>query len=62
LLALARGQYANLLAAARATLAAVQDGEDRPLIYLRDELDAYGQLPDWHTTDLTVPGAEDGGR
>jgi hypothetical protein len=52
LLALVRGQYANLLAAARATLAAEQDGETDPLSYLRDELHAYGELPD----------VEDGGR
>lgn len=62
LLALVRGQYANLLAAARATLAAERDGEDEPLAYLRDELDAYGQLPDWHGAGLPVPGFEDGGR
>lgn len=36
---------ANLLAAARATLAAYFDGEHDPLSYLRDELAARGQLP-----------------
>ena len=45
LLALARVRYANLLAAARATLAADRDGEADPLFYLRDELAAHGQLP-----------------
>ena len=39
-------RYANLLAAARATVAADHDGEANPLAYLRDELDAHGQLPD----------------
>jgi hypothetical protein len=38
-LALTRGRYADLLAAARATLAAEYDGEARPLDYLRDQLD-----------------------
>jgi hypothetical protein len=37
---------ANLLAAARATIGAYLDGEPDPLSYLRDELDARGQLPD----------------
>lgn len=36
---------ANLLAAARATIAAYHDGEPDPLYYLRDELDARGLLP-----------------
>ncbi len=36
---------ANLLAAARATLAAHHDGERDPLFYLRDELDARASLP-----------------
>jgi hypothetical protein len=35
----------NLLAAARATLSANADGEPDPLYYLRDELQAQGQLP-----------------
>lgn len=35
----------NLIAAARATLGAHADGEDDALYYLRDELDAQGQLP-----------------
>jgi hypothetical protein len=39
-------RYANLLAASRATIAADHDGEANPLAYLRDELDAHGQLPD----------------
>jgi hypothetical protein len=38
-------RYANLLAAARATLSAEQDGEADPLWYLRDELRATGHLP-----------------
>lgn len=46
---LSRGQYADLLAAARATLSADRDGEADPLSYLRDELDAYGSLPGRHT-------------
>jgi hypothetical protein len=36
----------NLVAAARATLAAQRDGETDPLYYLRDELHAQGHLPD----------------
>jgi hypothetical protein len=35
---------ANLLAAARATMAAHHDGEPDPLFYLRDELDARPSL------------------
>ena len=35
---------ANLLAAARATMAAHHDGEADPLFYLRDELDARSAL------------------
>ncbi len=38
----------NLVAAARATLGAHADGEPDPLYYLRDELDAQGQLPPEH--------------
>jgi hypothetical protein len=34
--------YANLLAAARAALAAEDEGEADPLYYLRDELDSWG--------------------
>ena len=34
----ARNDFANLLAAARATLAAVDEGEADPLYYLRDEV------------------------
>jgi hypothetical protein len=36
---------ANLLAAARAVITAHLDGEPDPLSYLRDELQARGQLP-----------------
>ncbi|GAA4514114.1 hypothetical protein GCM10023191_082200 [Actinoallomurus oryzae] len=39
-LARTRLDYADLLAAARATLGAHLDGEDDPLAYLRDELQA----------------------
>jgi hypothetical protein len=38
LLTWARTEYANLLAAAHATLAADRDGEPDPLFYLRDEV------------------------
>jgi hypothetical protein len=38
----------NLIAAARATLGAQADGEDDALYYLRDELEAQGQLPPQH--------------
>jgi hypothetical protein len=38
----------NLIAAARATLGANADGEPDALYYLRDELDAQGQLPPEH--------------
>jgi len=42
---LGRLDHANLVAAARATLRADRDSEPDPLWYLRDELDARGQLP-----------------
>lgn len=38
-------RHANLLAAARATVAADRDGDPDPLAILRDELDAHGQMP-----------------
>jgi hypothetical protein len=38
---------ANLLAAARATMAAHHDGEPEPLFYLRDELRAQGSGIQW---------------
>jgi hypothetical protein len=41
-LTVARLHWANLAAAARATLAAHRDGEPDPLFYVRDELDAQG--------------------
>jgi hypothetical protein len=44
-LASLRMRYANLLAAARATLTAARDGDAHPLAYLIDELAAQGQLP-----------------
>lgn len=42
---------ANLLAAAKATLTAQADGEEDPLYYLRDELNARGYLNTnrWHS-------------
>jgi hypothetical protein len=43
-LASLRMRYANLLAAARATLTATRDGEANPLAYLVDELAVQGQL------------------
>jgi hypothetical protein len=46
--ALTRVRYANLLAAARATLAAHRDGENDPLFYVHDELAEHGQLPPAH--------------
>ncbi len=45
LLALVRMTHANLLAAARATIAAARDGEADPLFYLVDELGARHELP-----------------
>jgi len=44
MLALARLDQANLVAAARATVAADYEGEPDPLWYLRDELAARGQF------------------
>jgi hypothetical protein len=41
LLAWVRIEFANLMAAARATLAADRDGEPDPLSYLRDEVDSH---------------------
>ena len=37
--------FHNLIAAARATIGAQADGEDDALYYLRDELQAQGELP-----------------
>ncbi|MGH3217868.1 MAG: hypothetical protein ACRDPY_03920 [Streptosporangiaceae bacterium] len=45
-LADSRLDRANLLAAARAVITAHLDGEPDPLSYLRDELQARGQLPE----------------
>jgi hypothetical protein len=42
------GNLHNLIAAARATLRAHADGEDDALYYLRDELEAQGQLLPQH--------------
>ncbi len=39
-------RYQDLVAAARATLAAADDGEPDPLYYIRDELQAQSQLTD----------------
>lgn len=39
-----RMRYANLLAAARATLTAARDGDANPLAYLIDELAAQDQI------------------
>jgi hypothetical protein len=44
--AIIRRRYHDLVAAARATLAAAADGEADPLYYLRDELTATGHLRD----------------
>jgi hypothetical protein len=44
-LRLTRLDRANVLAAARATIAAYHDGESDPLSYLRDEVDAQTSLP-----------------
>jgi hypothetical protein len=41
LLSRSRLDFANLLAAARATLGAEQDGESDPLAYLRDEVEQH---------------------
>jgi hypothetical protein len=64
LLALTRARHADLLAAARATLAAYRDGEADPLWYLRDELTAHGQQPPpgLHAAELLAQAghAEDG--
>lgn len=46
LVSLVRLEYADMVAAARATIAADHDGESDPLYYLRDELSARGLLPD----------------
>jgi hypothetical protein len=45
LLAAARRDQQDLVAAARATLAAAAEGEPGPLYYLHDELRARGLLP-----------------
>ena len=42
----ARRTYADLLAAARAAVAAYLDGDPDPLALLIDHLDAIGELPD----------------
>ncbi len=47
-LALTLTDLHNLVAAARATLGADADGEPDPMYYLRDELDAQGQIPPQH--------------
>jgi hypothetical protein len=45
LLAWTRIEHANLLAAARASVAAQSDGEDDPLYYVRDEVAAQRDAP-----------------
>lgn len=45
LLTLTRTRYANLLAAARAAVAADWEGEPDPLLYVRDELRSRDQMP-----------------
>jgi hypothetical protein len=64
LLALTRARHADLLAAARATVAAYRDGEADPLWYVRDELAANGQLPPahLHATALLAQAAPADGR
>lgn len=42
---LLRVEHANLVAAARATLAAVADGDEEPTLHLHHELDTHGQSP-----------------
>ena len=44
LLTRARTEFANVLAAARATLAAVAESETDPLVYLRDEVAEHTPL------------------
>jgi hypothetical protein len=63
LLALARARHHNLLAAARATIAAYRDGEADPLWYVRDELAISGQLPPNHlpAPDLLAQATPDPG-
>jgi hypothetical protein len=46
-----RARYANLLAAARAAVAAEQDGEPDPIAYLRDELPDHTPRPDLGADD-----------
>ena len=50
LLTRARTEFANLLAAARATLAALDERETDPLSYLRDEVDAHRPASDHDAT------------
>lgn len=45
LLTWTRTEFANLLAAAQATLAADHDGEADPLFYIRDEVAAHQAAP-----------------
>lgn len=53
-LSLLRADYGDLLAHARAAVAAARDGEADPLGYLRDTLAEHGQLPgpDQHPSEL----------
>lgn len=54
-MAIVRRRHHNLIAAARATLAAATDGEPDPLYYLRDELTATGHLRDTGTDGKERP-------
>ncbi len=46
-LAEVRVNHANMVAAIRATIAAHHDGEDDPLSYIRDEIQAQGYDSTW---------------
>lgn len=48
LLSWTRTEFANLLAAARATLAAQHEDEPDPLSYLRDEVATHRAIPEGH--------------
>jgi hypothetical protein len=54
LLSRTRLDFANLLAAARATLGADQEGESDPLAYLRDEVDQHRAEVRLHDGELAA--------